>query len=99
MYRQPVTSGFLAMYKPRVVFLSLRFLKKPNWASGLLDSLPIDDHCPILSIAGTKLTELSLLAPSEGHSEGRRDMGEGYSTAAPLGEMPGIMISESDQDL
>jgi hypothetical protein len=72
--------------KPRVVFLSVKFLKKPNCASGLFESLPIDDHCPLLSIADTKPIELSLLPPSDGHSEGLRETGEGYSMAVPLEE-------------
>lgn len=74
------------VYKPLVVFFSVKFLKKPNCASGLFDSLPIDDHCPVLSMLDTKPIELSFLPPSDGHSEDRREAGEEYSMVVPHGE-------------
>jgi hypothetical protein len=76
--------------KPRVVFFSVRLLKKPNCANGLFDSLPIDCHCPVLSMSDAKPAKLPLLLLpmliSEKHSEGRREAaGEGYSLVAPAG--------------
>lgn len=76
--------------KPLVVFLSVRLLKNPNCAKGLFDSLPIDCHCPVLSMSDANPAKLPLLLLliliSEKHSEGRREAaGEGYSLAAPGG--------------
>jgi hypothetical protein len=50
-------------------------------------------------MADTKPIELSLLPPSDGHSEGLRETGEGYSMAVPHGEYMGIVVSESDQGM
>jgi hypothetical protein len=66
--------------KPRVVFFSVKFLKNPNCASGLLDSLPIDCHCPVLSISDAKPARLPrlLVLMSDKHSDARREaVGEG----------------------
>lgn len=46
----------------------------------------------------TNPIELSLLPPSDGHSEGRREVEEDCSMAVPHEEYAGIKISESDQD-
>ena len=91
-------------YKPRVVFLSVRPLKKPKFAKGLLEleSLPIDCHWPLLSMSDTKPAELPLrlLLMSEKHSDWRRETGEGYSAAVgPDGGKEGAMVSTSDQDM
>jgi hypothetical protein len=72
----------LVLHKPRVVFFSVRLFKKPNCANGLFDSLPIDCHCPVLSMSDAKPAKLPLLLLSmlisEKHSEGRREAaGEG----------------------
>ena len=70
----------MGLSKPFVVFFSVKFLKKPNCASGLLDPLPIVIHCPVLSISDAGPIKLSfrLLAMliSETHSEGRRKAAE-----------------------
>lgn len=47
--------------KPLVVFLSVRLLKNPNCAKGLFDSLPIDCHCPVLSMSDANPAKLPLL--------------------------------------
>lgn len=80
----------MVLDEPLVVFLSVKLLKKPNWARGLFVSLPIDCHCPVLSISDAKPAKLPLLLLfmliSEKHSEGRREAaGEGYSLTAPGG--------------
>lgn len=78
------------MNEPLVVFLSVRPLKNPNCARGLLDSLPTECHCPVLSMSDANPAKLPLLLllmlTSEKHSEARREAaGEGYSMAAPDG--------------
>jgi hypothetical protein len=76
--------------EPLVVFFSVKLLRNPNCANGLFDSLPIDCHCPVLSISDAKPATLSLLLLhlliSEKHAEGRREAaGEEQSLAAPAG--------------
>ena len=77
---------------PRVVFFSAKPLKKVKPDSGLFESelLPIDCHCPLLSMSDTKPAVLPLRLPAaseatEKASEARRETGEGYSTGAPVG--------------